>query len=206
MRGQTARPADVRNRKTTVSRPASRLSTRRRISRDCVFRTASAGDLDVGFPGTLGQTQPLSSAMKPRNSSSTWSSLKKPRNKSDRRYDVKHQCSSYRIYNLERIYKETGCHPPCRYTQFSIPINPVSTSGDFNSTTLRIQFSKSSIIQRKELLVYPLSSFIAEFGGTLGLFLGFSFLVIWDQLEKLMWICRWDNIIGLRPCQRLTHS
>ena len=114
--------------------------------------------------------------------------------------------SSYRIYNLERIYKETGCHPPCRYTQFSIPINPVSTSGDFNSTTLRIQFSKSSIIQRKELLVYPLSSFIAEFGGTLGLFLGFSFLVIWDQLEKLMWICRCDNIIGLRPCQRLTHS
>ena len=38
----------------------------------------------------------------------------------------------------------------------------------------------------KELLVYPLSSFIAEVGGTMGLFVGFSFLVIWDQLEKLI--------------------
>ena len=34
----------------------------------------------------------------------------------------------------------------------------------------------------KEKLIYPLSSLVAEFGGTLGLFIGFSFIGVWDQL------------------------
>ena len=36
------------------------------------------------------------------------------------------------------------------------------------------------------MLVYPLSSFVAEVGGTLGLFLGFSFLALWDMMENLL--------------------
>ena len=40
----------------------------------------------------------------------------------------------------------------------------------------------------EEVLVYPFLSFIAEFGGCLGLFLGFSFMTIWDGLKNLvMW-------------------
>ena len=35
----------------------------------------------------------------------------------------------------------------------------------------------------KEQLIYPLTSLVAEFGGTLGLFLGFSFMAIWDGLQ-----------------------
>ena len=34
-------------------------------------------------------------------------------------------------------------------------------------------------MEREELL-YPSSSFLAEVGGTLGLFLGVSFITIWD--------------------------
>jgi hypothetical protein len=37
----------------------------------------------------------------------------------------------------------------------------------------------------KELLVYPLPSLVAEFGGTLGLFLGFSFMALWDGAGQL---------------------
>ena len=37
----------------------------------------------------------------------------------------------------------------------------------------------------EEVLVYPFQSFIAEFGGSLGLFLGFSFMTIWDGLKSL---------------------
>ena len=32
----------------------------------------------------------------------------------------------------------------------------------------------------KEELIYPFASLVAEFGGTLGLFLGFSFMTLWD--------------------------
>ena len=41
----------------------------------------------------------------------------------------------------------------------------------------------------KEQLIYPLTSLVAEFGGTLGLFLGFSFMAVWDGLHLLAGFC-----------------
>ena len=37
--------------------------------------------------------------------------------------------------------------------------------------------------KRKEVEVYPFQSFVSEFGGALGLFLGFSFMMLWDLIE-----------------------
>ena len=37
--------------------------------------------------------------------------------------------------------------------------------------------------KRKEVEVYPLELFVSEFGGALGLFLGFSFMMNWDFIE-----------------------
>ena len=36
-----------------------------------------------------------------------------------------------------------------------------------------------------ETLVYPWTSFVAEFGGSLGLFLGVSFMSLWDGVNVL---------------------
>ena len=44
--------------------------------------------------------------------------------------------------------------------------------------------SPLTLVETEELL-YGLSSFIAELGGTLGLFLGFSFMAIWDGMEEI---------------------
>ena len=41
-------------------------------------------------------------------------------------------------------------------------------------------FSSNSVTVKEEAYIYPLPSFVAEVGGSLGLFLGFSFLGIWD--------------------------
>ena len=68
--------------------------------------------------------------------------------------------------------------------EFSVPSTPLGSSVDLNFTTVKIVFSKSSVVKRKEMLVYPLSSFVAEVGGTLGLLLGFSFLAS-DGFPKL---------------------
>ena len=43
-------------------------------------------------------------------------------------------------------------------------------------------FSTNSVELLEEVLVYPFESFLAEVGGALGLFLGFSFMMIWDIL------------------------
>ena len=47
----------------------------------------------------------------------------------------------------------------------------------FSSTELRVE---------KEVPAYPTMSFIAEIGGSLGLFIGFSFLTIWDCMEIMI--------------------
>ena len=47
-------------------------------------------------------------------------------------------------------------------------------------------FSSSKVIVSKEGLVYPQLSFLAEVGGSLGLFIGFSFLGLYDHLVQLI--------------------
>ena len=44
--------------------------------------------------------------------------------------------------------------------------------------------SPLTLVESEELL-YSLSSFIAEVGGVMGLFLGFSFMAIWEAMEEL---------------------
>ena len=46
-------------------------------------------------------------------------------------------------------------------------------------------FVSTELQIRKETLVYPSMSFISEFGGSLGLFVGFSFLTAWDFFNFL---------------------
>ena len=41
-------------------------------------------------------------------------------------------------------------------------------------------FSSPKIIIENEQEAYPTTSFIADCGGLLGLFIGFNFLMIWD--------------------------
>ena len=40
------------------------------------------------------------------------------------------------------------------------------------------------VVEREELL-YTLESLVAEFGGTLSLFLGLSFMTLWDGVELI---------------------
>ena len=41
------------------------------------------------------------------------------------------------------------------------------------------------VLVETESLLYSIESLVAEFGGTLGLFLGFSFMALWDGLEVM---------------------
>ena len=80
----------------------------------------------------------------------------------------------------------TGCFAPCTYLKYSVlyrqQISPVFgfllhyAVGDL-TVVKEVMLNFFNTLQE---LLYPFSSFLAEFGGALGLFLGFSFAMFWD--------------------------
>ena len=67
---------------------------------------------------------------------------------------------------------------------------------------LGYNYVSTDIRYEKEAWVYPVVSFIAELGGSLGLFVGFSFLTFWDCLDFLLvkynYQLEWDGLSKLR--------
>ena len=49
-----------------------------------------------------------------------------------------------------------------------------------NFSEIRVLFSGASVFIEKEEFAYPFISLLADFGGVLGMFVGFNFLMIWD--------------------------
>ena len=91
-------------------------------------------------------------------------------------------------YNTAQQYIEnTGCLIPCSYAEYKLATEPMKY--DHGTQKLTITFSSQDVLKRTEQLLYPLESFVSEFGGALGLFLGFSCMMIWDGLEILFLHC-----------------
>ena len=49
-----------------------------------------------------------------------------------------------------------------------------------NTTVISIRFASPTLTTEQEELAYSFQALIADFGGLLGLFVGFNFLMIWD--------------------------
>ena len=87
-----------------------------------------------------------------------------------------------------RLVDHTGCFPPCNYAEYQLATEPMKYKEKEEITRngskrLAVLFSSSKALERKEQLLYSAVSLISEFGGALGLFLGFSFLMVWEALE-----------------------
>ena len=46
--------------------------------------------------------------------------------------------------------------------------------------------ASSSVTMLREEEAFPLGSFVADFGGVLGLFVGFNFLIVYDLLVEVI--------------------
>ena len=63
--------------------------------------------------------------------------------------------------------------------------NVVSSIRRNNTLTFTLWSINNNIRVETVKLVYPWTSLVAEIGGTLGLFVGFSFMMVWDGMERL---------------------
>ena len=85
-------------------------------------------------------------------------------------------------YEPKTIFDKTGCQRPCSYRRYEFLGQPQLASFETKDfLTALFSYSNYNRVETKEL-IYPLSSLVAEFGGILGLFIGFSFMTLWDRL------------------------
>ena len=89
----------------------------------------------------------------------------------------------------------TNCPLPCSYKEYKLVDNPIIGKQGGDECSLEIRFASRAVLVEKEEKTYSFESLVAECGGFLGLFLGFSFLTVWDCLIEMMnfvknWICR----------------
>ena len=88
----------------------------------------------------------------------------------------------FTIGKLEKkdVVTTSGCQAPCRFLEYKI-LNDLM-KGLTVGFGIGMMFPSTEITLEEEEYVYPFVSFVAEFGGALGMFLGFSFLMVWDFL------------------------
>ena len=96
----------------------------------------------------------------------------------------------------------TKCLRPCYYKEYRMVNGPTPSSVRFSnlSSIFMFWFVSTETLVEEQSFVYPWHSLVfevskktlhkvnpqvAEFGGTLGLFLGFSFMTLWDGLRHL---------------------
>ena len=76
---------------------------------------------------------------------------------------------------------QTGCLLPCRYKEYQTVDAPLDIDDKYR--ILKLIRSTKTVLVKTEHILYPFSSFLAEFRGALGLFLGFFFMMVWDWLQ-----------------------
>ena len=86
--------------------------------------------------------------------------------------------SSVEESNLQKV---SGCMNPCNFLQYKVMGEPLSHPSTVQQ--LKMWMATSNIEIKTEEFIYPFQSFVADIGGTLGLFLGVSFLSLLDAVQ-----------------------
>ena len=88
------------------------------------------------------------------------------------------------LMESEDVSKMTKCLPPCFYTEYEVVDKKEwQLESDKPMYTLGISYATTKVTLKEEISIYPFSSFLAEFGGALGMFLGFSFFMAWNVIR-----------------------
>ena len=92
---------------------------------------------------------------------------------------------------VDEIFQLSSCRKPCFYKKYTFLGDKYISSYDTNNFLFSLWAVSNSTLVETEQLIYPWTSLVAEFGGALGLFLGVSFMTIWD------------GVYLLKPCLRM---
>ena len=93
--------------------------------------------------------------------------------------------------NPRNLGSKFGCKIPCKYREY---ILDEKTEYRFNDNkgeqTVWITLSTPEVVIKQEKQIYEATSLVGDIGGSLGLFLGFSLLMVWDWLQNAVEIIK----------------
>ena len=88
--------------------------------------------------------------------------------------------------SMRQILNLTGCEKPCSYKEYKLVNGPLEAAySAYSHFSVELWMATTDITTVTEMPIYPWTSLMAEFGGTLSLFLGFSFMTLWDGVTTL---------------------
>ena len=88
-----------------------------------------------------------------------------------------------RVVDLEEITELTNCMKPCRYKKYGFVTDGQPTIFEAEEYVFSLWATSKYTKVSTEQLIYPMTSLTAEFGGALSLFLGISFMSLWDNFH-----------------------
>ena len=86
-------------------------------------------------------------------------------------------------YDLDEIMDKTDCLKPCTYKEYKLVGSERISVGQHG---IFFRFADRQVVIEKEMTSYSVLSFLSDIGGSLGMFLGFSFLMVWDGVEAVL--------------------
>ena len=83
------------------------------------------------------------------------------------------------------IVDHTGCLKPCTYNEYKLT-GEIEHPAKNHPGYIGIWFPGKKVFIEKEVESYSFESLLSDIGGSLGLFLGFSLLMLWDAASTVV--------------------
>ena len=98
--------------------------------------------------------------------------------------------------NPRKLGNKFGCKIPCKYREYVLEEEShVDDAYERNGgKTFWITLSTTEIHVKQEQQIYEATSLVGDIGGSLGLFLGFSMLMVWDWFLKVVEFVKYQVI------------
>ena len=95
-----------------------------------------------------------------------------------------HYTTNLDIFNVNKqnLFNITRCEFPCHFHKYSVVGTPLKWEIR-GEAFITLFYTSTDLMTNQEVLLYPFDSLVSEFGGALGLFLGFSFLGLLDIIQ-----------------------
>ena len=90
---------------------------------------------------------------------------------------------SYRIGNTKKSHEPLKA--PCQYNEYKLVGEPEESKNPDGERTIELALSDTMMTSVKEEKLYGFLTFLAEFGGALGLFVGWSLLSVFDLVDVI---------------------